>query len=145
MCLDANLGHREYFRDLFMKHLEQENRFRKLNKDIFDHMKDESKTREKTIPQIKQQKKKIMASLSPYKGIKSTDVARVEDQDIQNFLSNKERTQNISQHKLVGKEELNRMKRLNYGDYYLMPRYFNRKVKKLEQDVAHVDPEFTRT
>ena len=77
--LDANLGHREYFRDLFMQHLEKENRFRKLNKDIFDHMKDESKTREKTIPQIKQQKKKIMASLSPYKGIKSTDVARVED------------------------------------------------------------------
>ena len=60
-----------------------------MNKDIFEHMKND-KTLEKTNAQIKHQKKKVIQSLSPYKGYKMTDIAKINDQDIQNHLNNKE-------------------------------------------------------
>ena len=38
-------------------------------------------------------------------------------------------------HKIVAEEDMNNMKRLNYGDYYLQPSNFNDKVRKLESSV----------
>ena len=49
--IDKDLGLGDYFKVLFMKHLEKQNQYRKLNKDIFDHMKND-KTLEKSQAKI---------------------------------------------------------------------------------------------
>ena len=85
--IDKDLGLVNYFKFCFMKHLEKENRYRKLNKDIFDHMKND-KTLEKSQTRIKYQKKTVKATLNAYRGHKTTNVAKLADRDIQNFLGN---------------------------------------------------------
>ena len=46
------------------------------------------KTLEKSQTKIKNQKKKVKASLNAYRGHKTTNVAKLADRDIQNFLGN---------------------------------------------------------
>ena len=53
--------------------------------------------------------------------------------DTQNYLNIKEQTQDFKLHKLVSNEEVNNMKRLNYDDYYLEPKHFNRKIRELDE------------
>ena len=71
-----------------------------------------------------------MDSLTPFKGHKGLKVTKIKDSDLGNYLSVKEQTTNI--HTFVGTEEINNMKRVNYGDSGLAPSYFNKKIKKME-------------
>ena len=89
--LDKDLGHRDYFEKMFMEHLQKENQYRALNKDEFEQMKN-AKTQEKTQTQIKQQKKKLVTTLGSYKGHKMTNIAKIEDKDIQNYLNIQEQS-----------------------------------------------------
>ena len=78
------------------------------------------------MPEIIQQKNKILQSLSPYKGDRSIRVGKVPDESIANYLSVKEQKERI--HNLVSKKELNHIKRLNYGDYFMHPSKFEKKT-----------------
>lgn len=71
------------------------------------------------MAEIKKQKRKVITSLSPYKGAKQVKVAKLEEKDISNYLSVVEKKEKVFS--LVSQDEINRLKRQNYGDYYLTP------------------------
>ena len=81
-----------------------------------------------------------MTTLSPYKSARSLKVSKIPDESIANYLSVQEQKDRI-QH-LVSRKELNHIKRLNYGDYFMHPSLFEQKTKKIEAAVEKADRRF---
>merc|ERR1719464_719790 len=84
--LDSDQGHREYFQNLIIGYLEETNDYRSINKHQFEILFG-SESLIKGIPQIVQQKKKVVQTLSPYKSARSLKVSKVGDESISNYLS----------------------------------------------------------
>ena len=66
--------------------LEMTNDYRCMNKDEFKVLFGSEKL-SKGIPEIVQQKKKIISTLAPYKGKRGLQVTKVADSSISNYLS----------------------------------------------------------
>ena len=92
----------------------------------------------RSFDEIKEQKKKVVATLKPYKGKNSVSITHVKADEISRFISSKDHD-----HSLVSERELNNMKRVNYGEYYLKPKEFNTKIKKMVQSIAEADLKFS--
>lgn len=105
---DANDGKStEYFTQKILKHLRQSNKFRKINETQFANMKDETRL-ERSMDQIKEQKKQVLQSLGQYRGKKGVQLNRLADKDMANYLSVVERSQKV--HSLVTDKEINLLK-----------------------------------
>jgi len=61
--------------------------------------------------------------LGPYKGKQTVELSKIKDRDMSNFMNHKQ--QNSAVHNLVSQKELNHLKRINYGDYFIVPSQFD--------------------
>ena len=130
-----------YFRDRFMALTNEQNVYRRQNQDAFSQMKNRTKS-QKTMKEIIHSKRKLASSMSPYKANSTIKVNRVYEKDLSNYLGVVE--QNDPLLNLVSDKELNTMRQANYGNYYLKPRNFNKKVKKMEASLSELETKFTR-
>ena len=91
----------------------------------------------RSLVQIKSQKRQVLNSLGPYKGERTLKLSKIKDRDMSNFVNHKKQTTGVNN--LVTQKELNHLKRINYGNYYIVPGQFDSYVKKMEQKIVSAD------
>lgn len=85
--LDRDAGNfGDYFGRQLMRHLEQTNDFRRKNNDVLKQILQKTSNK-KSIAQIADQKRKVMQTLSPYKGHESVKMKSVKEEDLANYLT----------------------------------------------------------
>ena len=140
--VDKKVGGRKHYKKLFMDHLLNANEVRTALNTKLDEMVQGAGQEDNTrsLGQIKSQKRQVLNSLGPYKGKQTVELSKIKDRDMSNFMNHKQ--QNSAVHNLVSQKELNHLKRINYGDYFIVPSQFDSQIKKMEQKIGKADGQF---
>lgn len=70
-------------------------------------------------------------------------VAQIKENDLGNYLTVSKKD-DVPEQSLLDRDDLNRLRKLNYADYYVKPSQFNDKIKKLDSELKQSDVKFTR-
>ena len=97
---------------------------------------------ERSMEEIKRQKKLVLESLGHYRGRKGMRLNRVADKDLGGYLNAAEQQSKVQC--FVSDKELNTLKRQNYGDMFANPKHFNTKIKKMHDHIKEADTKFVR-